>query len=222
MLREIEARLDAVAWFAGDKPLRQNVRAALARMPDMARAAARLTLRRGGPRDLSAIGQGLGVALDVAALVSATRGLTPLPEHVRDACRVMGHDAGDLAASIGKALAADLPLTAGDGGFIARGYRSDLDEERMLRDDHRRVIVGLQASYAAQTGIKSLKIKHNNILGYFVEVSAQNAPALGRAKLRDCSSIARRSPVLRASRPSSWVIWSRSSSMPRPAPWRSN
>ena len=93
-------------------------------------------------------------------------------------CLILGHGGGALSASIARALGADLPLSARDGGFIARGYRSDLDEERLLRDDHRRVIVGLQATYSARTGIKSLKIKHNNILGYFVEVSSQHASAL--------------------------------------------
>jgi DNA mismatch repair protein MutS len=175
---EIEARLDSVQWFANDRVLRDKVRAALARMPDMARAAARLILGRGGPRDLHAVGQGLHVALEVSSLLASTGNLMTVPRHIGEARHILGHDEGKMADSILQALASDLPMSARDGGFVARGYRADLDEQRMLRDDHRRVIVGLQASYSASTGVRSLKIKHNNVLGYFVEVSLQMSPAL--------------------------------------------
>ncbi len=179
----IRERLDAVAWFAGDKALRQQVRAALIRVPDMARATARLALGRGGPRDVAAVGQGLSVVLDIAARLVASAGPLPLPAQIQAASQVLSHDAGDLALAIGRALAADLPLLARDGGFISQGYRQELDEERLLRDDARRVIAGLQAAYSSQTGIKSLKIRHNNVLGYFVEVTSQHAAALQAADL---------------------------------------
>ncbi|MDP9138523.1 MAG: DNA mismatch repair protein MutS [Pseudomonadota bacterium] len=175
---EIDARLDAVAWFVSDAELRRKLRQALAGMPDMERAAARLVLGRGGPRDLAAVGHGLALALEIAALLRSSGGLAPLPEQIHEACITLGHDGSELSVAIVRALGADLPLSARDGGMIVAGYRSDLDEARLLRDDHRRVIVGLQASYAERTGIKALKIKHNNILGYFVEVSSQHAAAL--------------------------------------------
>ncbi|MGH6644680.1 MAG: DNA mismatch repair protein MutS, partial [Bradyrhizobium sp.] len=83
-----------------------------------------------------------------------------------------------LAMHLGDALQEELPLLARDGGFVRSGYSNDLDENRTLRDDTRQVIAGLQSDYAAKTGIKSLKLRHNNVIGYFIEVSAQNAPIL--------------------------------------------
>ena len=84
----------------------------------------------------------------------------------------------NLLRSCGAALADDLPLLKRDGGFVRRGYSADLDEALALRDESRKIVAGLQARYASETGIRSLKIKHNNVLGYFVEVTAGQAPAL--------------------------------------------
>ena len=94
-----------------------------------------------------------------------------------------------LVERLARALAAELPLLARDGGFIAPGYAPELDELRELRDDSRRSIAALQARYAAETGIASLKIRHNNVLGYYIEVSA--AECTHRRWARS-SSIARR------------------------------
>jgi DNA mismatch repair protein MutS len=78
-----------------------------------------------------------------------------------------------LAAELSAALAAELPAFKRDGGFVRDGYDSTLDETRALRDESRRVVAALQARYSEETGIRILKIKHNNVLGYFVEVTAQ-------------------------------------------------
>ena len=78
------------------------------------------------------------------------------------------------------ALADELPLNKRDGGFIRDRFDGDLDEHRKLRDGSRQVIAGLQTRYADATGIKSLKVRHNNVLGYFVEVTATNAGALAK------------------------------------------
>jgi DNA mismatch repair protein MutS len=175
---EIEARLEAIEWFTGDEALRRDVRAALSRLPDIARATARLTLGRGGPRDLAAAGQGLTVAGEVAALLDAAAKHRALPGELGEARRALDGADSELAASISLALGDAPPLTARDGGFIAQGYSTELDAERLLRDDHRRVIAGLQATYAAATGIRSLKIRHNHLLGYFIEVTSQHASRL--------------------------------------------
>jgi DNA mismatch repair protein MutS len=174
----INARLDDVAFFVERSPLRDELREGLAAMPDFERALSRLTLGRGGPRDLAAIRDGLACAADVARRIDEATDLGGLPANLarcRDAMTGAGRDLRVLLEAV---LGADLPLAAGDGGFVRPGYSAELDEARSLRDETRRVIADLQAKYAEATGIRSLKIRHNNVLGYFIEVTAQNAAVL--------------------------------------------
>ncbi len=167
----INARLDAVQALVADAALRDDVRDALRGTPDMARALSRLTLGRGGPRDLAAIRDGLTAAGALRARLSKDEAL---PQLLLEAARDLGeHDT--LRDRLDRALGPSLPLLARDGGFIAPSYAPQLDELRTLRDASRKLIAGLQARYADETGIASLKVRHNNVLGYFVEVSAANA-----------------------------------------------
>ncbi len=168
-LAVIHARQEAVQHLVDDAGLTADLREALARVPDMDRALSRLALERGGPRDLAAIRAGLkqGAAIaarlpeDVAPLLAeATRDLT-------------GHDA--LIQLLDAALVAEPPLMARDGGFVAAGFDADLDQTRRLRDEGRGVIAGMQADYARMAGVPSLKIKHNNVLGYFIETTSTHA-----------------------------------------------
>ena len=172
----IERRLDQVQWFVDCESQREHVRAALRQCPDIERALSRLTLQRGGPRDLAAIRDGLTVATALSGSVRGD-GLSvlppPLAEHL-DA--LVGH--AELVAELTRALAADLPVATRDGGFIAAAYSQVLDEARSLRDDSRRLIAALQARYAEATGIAGLKIRHNNLLGYYVEVATRHAGSL--------------------------------------------
>ena len=140
-------------------------------MPDMPRALSRLALQRGGPRDLGSIRQGLATARQIAALLSEGR----LTEELSEALVALQTLPADLETMLAEKLAEDLPLLKRDGGFLAEGASAELDEVRALRDQSRRVIAGLQLTYADETGIKSLKIKHNNVLGYFIEVTQNNA-----------------------------------------------
>ena len=168
-LAEIHARLDGVRFLLEQGRLTADLRDALRKAPDMDRALSRLGLERGGPRDLAAIRNGLAAALDVAAMLPADA-----PAKLTEAGQALtGHD--DLLDLLEQSLIADPPLLARDGGFIAPGYDADLDEARQLRDEGRGVIAGMQAEYAAQTGISSLKVKHNNVLGYFIETTATHA-----------------------------------------------
>jgi DNA mismatch repair protein MutS len=80
-------------------------------------------------------------------------------------------------------LADELPLFKRDGGFVRDGYEPALDESRTLRDESRQVVAQLQARYADDTGVKTLKIRHNNVLGYFVDVTAQHGEKLLGAPL---------------------------------------
>ena len=169
----ISARLDGIGWLVDRSELRQALRASLRQVPDMERALSRLSLGRGGPRDLAAVRDGLkpGAHLQTELLGRAED--TP-PETLAQAAQALGPHEG-LIDRLGRALAPELPVLARDGGFVAAGYAPHLDELKQLRDESRRLIAGLQATYAKATGIASLKIKHNNVLGYFLEVSAANA-----------------------------------------------
>ena len=175
----IAERLDAVEFFFDDARLSDDLRAALAQVPDVARALSRISLGRGGPRDLAAVRDGLIQASALRGLLQGARGL--VPKAVAEAMTDLGEH-GQLTDRLGRALADDLPLLARDGGFIRQGYAPALDEHRQLRDDSRKLIAGLQARYAEETGIPGLKIKHNNVLGYFIEVAAKQADRIKTGK----------------------------------------
>lgn len=170
----INARLDAVAYLIDDVSLSDGLRDALKQVADMPRALSRLALERGGPRDLGAIRQGLAAAAIVGQLLD--QGL--LPDELAEALADLKALPSALEAMLSEMLADDLPLLKRDGGFVREGSNAELDEVRALRDQSRRVIAGLQLQYAEETGIKSLKIKHNNVLGYFIEVTAGNADVM--------------------------------------------
>ncbi|MFO1033479.1 MAG: DNA mismatch repair protein MutS [Hyphomicrobiales bacterium] len=174
----IEARLNAVSALAGDDALRSQLRTALDAMPDLERALARLSANRGGPRDLAMLRGGLAAAEAIARLLGGT-----LPAAITHEAAVLAAAPHDLARRLGAALAETLPVFARDGGFIAAGFHVGLDEQRALRDDTRQVIAALQARYVEMTGLRTLRIKHNNILGYFIEVNPKEAETLARPDL---------------------------------------
>lgn len=176
----IEARLDAAALFLDAREMRSDVRDALKQAADIERARMRLLHRRGGPRDLATICNGLTIGERVAALLRNDG--APLPELVEGAAATLSLTnkprVADLVTDLKAALAADLPAYAREGGFIAAGYDPALDEARTLKENARGVIAELEANYAKATGVSGLKIKYNNVLGYFVEVTARHADVL--------------------------------------------
>lgn len=168
----LDERLDAVAYLVQEGALRAELRAGLKAAPDMERALSRLSLGRGGPRDLAAVRDGLEAARRLHLALVDQR-FSPCPSALRAATeRLVGQE--ELLGELQQALAGELPVAARDGGFIAVGYDEALDELKTLRDESRKLIAALQAKYAEETGIASLKVKHNNVLGYFIEVSASN------------------------------------------------
>jgi DNA mismatch repair protein MutS len=170
----IARRLDAVELVAADALLRADIRQRLAAAQDLARSLARLVLGRGGPRDLAAIRDGLEAAAGLRARLAEV----PATAEIAEAMAALGRPDPSIAAELAAALADELPLLKRDGGFVAPRYDTTLDDTRALRDESRRVVAALQARYADETQVKSLKIRHNNVLGYFVEVTAQHGDRL--------------------------------------------
>ncbi len=169
-LEAIGKRLDAVEYFIAERALSDSLRSHLRRIPDIDRALSRLSLDRGGPRDLAAIRR----TLEHAAAIAAELEERALPDLISEsAAELTGQS--ELLETLETALETEPPLLVRDGGFIAAGYDRELDEARKLRDEGRSVIAEMQSEYADETGISSLKIKHNNMLGYFVEVKANRA-----------------------------------------------
>jgi len=162
----VHERLDSVSILADSVEFREHLRDGLRRVHDLERALARLSLDRGGPRDLAAIRNTLAVAGAIAASAQDRE----LPSLLKRAwANLTGQEA--LLALLDDALVAEPPVLVRDGGFIAPGHDSELDEARHLRDEGRQVIAAMQADYARETGIQSLKIRHNNVLGYFIETT---------------------------------------------------
>lgn len=163
----IESRLSAVDWFLNNPSVRSVLRQHLKKVPDLERCLNRIALKRGGPRDLAALGQGLSVAQALSDQLKFSR----LPGELEGIATQL-HQDSTLCSTLKDALADDLPMLARDGHFIRKGYSRELDSLHNLRDHGRQLIAQLQTKYAQETAIPSLKIKHNAILGYFIEITS--------------------------------------------------
>ena len=183
----INARLDAVSHLLGEPALREDVRAALSGAPDIARAISRLSFGRGSPRDLGFVRDGLIAATKCAGLLSdSVRAVSlpseiGLPSELADIVDRLSVAAGPLLDELSSALGDELPVNRRDGGFVRVGYLAELDEARRLKEDARQVLAELETRYRDETGVKSLKVRQNNILGFFIEVTQANAGPLTSA-----------------------------------------
>ncbi|WP_439619392.1 DNA mismatch repair protein MutS [Hyphomonas sp.] len=184
---EIESRLEAVAWLLAEPDILDGLRCRLKAAPDIERARTRLRLGRGGPRDLQAIGRALLAGDEAARSLESIEG--GVPARIQDSTRALllanSPPLQAIASDLMRALNDSLPMLARDGGFIAPGWDKALDEARRLRDDSRRIIAELQARYSGETGISALKIKFNNVLGYFIDVPARHGDSLMAPPLSD-------------------------------------
>ena len=175
---DIGGRLDAVAYFVGQERLRADLRAILRAAPDFIRALSRLSLDRGGPRDLAAMRDGLNAAGLVARRLAARPDSSvSLAEAGAKLVQSDGALEGELAATLND----ELPLNKRDGGFVRSGALAPLDEARALRDESRRVIAELQGKYCELAETRQLKIKHNNFLGFYIETQQAQGERLLRA-----------------------------------------
>ena len=196
-IEEINKRLDIIEFFNDNSNIRQDLRALLKSCPDVERAVSRLTLGRGGPRDLANIKTTLAAIPKIKNLLLAAGTealLEKLPEALKAVADRLGyHD--HLVSALDGALEEELPLLARDGGFVRKGYYPPLDEIKEIKDDSHKLIVELQNKYAESTGISNLKIKYNNVIGYFIEVQSKFA-----AEMLENKEFIHRQSVLNASR----------------------
>lgn len=183
----ITARYDSVEYFLANEHLRDAIRSRLKSAPDLERARSRIRLGRGGPRDLAAIGTALKAG--EAAVAETARAQTNPPALIEQALHALTlsnqPELAALTTDLGQALSDDLPTLARDGGFVADGWDAALDEARSLKSDSRQIIAELQARYSDETGISALKIKFNNVLGYFIDVPARHADPMMQPPLAE-------------------------------------
>jgi DNA mismatch repair protein MutS len=177
-VRAINARLDAVQFLTTEDAVRDRLRDCLRQAADISRAVARLAFGRGGPRDLAAVRDGLAAAADCAQILARKSEPIGLPHELSSLMQALGGVPPALPQALASSLVEDPPHLRRDGGFVRAGARTELDQARALRDESRQIIANLEAQYVADTGVKSLKIRHNNILGYYIEVTALNAGPL--------------------------------------------
>jgi len=170
----IEARLALVQWLLADPLLRGDLRTVLRALPDIGRALGRVVAGRGSPRDLGQLRDGLTEARRIHDHLARRADKPALLEELLPS--LSGH--GALTDLYARALVPAPPTERGQGGFIAEGYDHALDELRRISGDARRAIAALEAKYRDQTGIAALKIRHNGVLGYFVEVPARHGDVL--------------------------------------------
>lgn len=180
-IEQISERYDAIDFYIENPSLVENLREILSRTPDLARPLSRIELSRGGPRDIGAIARGLKLANEISLLFGGN-----LPKIIKSAieiCNLQNNFAlCELSSILDNALIEDLPFLARDGGFVKRGFDPSLDEFVVLRDESRRLIASLNQQINEISG-QQLKIKFNNILGYFIEATPKQAPPLFEAPL---------------------------------------
>ena len=174
-IEKIKNRQNEIEVFTTNKNLLNFFKDNLKHIPDMERALARLSVDRGGPRDLGALKEGLRQAETIQATL-----ITSKQDALNDITQNLGQSNAlkELSDTLNKALENDLPFLDRDGGFITKGYHARLDELRTLKDDSKRHIAALQAKYRQMTGIDTLKVTYNNVLGYFIDVTARHADKL--------------------------------------------
>lgn len=181
-VKKINARLDVVEFFLKHQDVREKLRTVLKSCPDIERAVSRLGVGRGGPRDLLSIGVTLGSLPKLITLIETFKPIDvvdELPSAVAKVLQKFGNHAM-LVNMLANALWVEdrnneLPLLARDGDFIKTGYSPELDAVRDLKNKGHNYILNLQSKYVQQTGIEHLKIKYNNVIGYFIEIPNKEA-----------------------------------------------
>ena len=194
---EIEERLKVIDFFIDEEFIRQDIRALLKTCPDIERPLSRILIKRGGPKDLAAIKTALSIVPKVKNIlmgVSTQNIMREYPAPISKIIEKLGHYE-NLVDEINRALKDELPQSARDGNFIREDYYPPLDEIRRLKDNSQQIIAQMQNKYASMTNIANLKIKYNNLIGYFIEVPSKFA-----AKMMEDKTFIHRQSVLNAVR----------------------
>ncbi|MGH1455573.1 MAG: DNA mismatch repair protein MutS [Alphaproteobacteria bacterium] len=173
----INARLDRVECLFTDIELQSILRDFMRGVPDIERSLSRITVGRSGPKDLAVIRDGLIQSEVIRAELQNNTAAKPVFSKELDSL-AQSPDNAALQDRLKKALEDVPPALARDGGFVREGYSDKLDDLRKLRNDSRTHIAALQSKYQKQSSVDTLKIKYNNVLGYFIEVPAKKADAL--------------------------------------------
>lgn len=179
-IRIINDRLDCVEYFVQSSDFRDKSRELLKQVPDISRALSRLSLDRAGPRDLVSVKNGL-IQANVFIQHFETQNL---PANLRESLLRL-HVNETVLEQLNKSIENEPPLLVRDGGFVKSEFSQELDELRLLRDEGRQIILGLQTKYTEITSIAALKIKHNNVLGYFIETPATHADKMLNASFSE-------------------------------------
>ncbi len=175
---KINKRLDQIEWLNAHSDLCETLRVMLKSLPDLQRIMGRIVALRSSPRDLRALCDALQtVPLVRSKILEATNKDVADTKIWEDLCEALGNY-DSLCQLLNNALADELPQLAREGNFIRRNYSAVLDDICAKRDNGRRIISQLESQYRQDTGIDNLKIKHNNILGYHVEVTSKHASKL--------------------------------------------
>jgi len=164
----LEARQEAVAEFKERMAERVAIRTALRRVQDIARLSTRLTLGLSGPRELLALKDSLSALPELREQLARCRSVLLTGQHDHwDDCR-------DLYDLIERTVNPDAPLAVRDGGVITPGYDPRIDELRKARAEGKDWIAALESKERERTGIDSLKIRYNQVFGYYIEVTKAN------------------------------------------------
>ena len=166
---EIEARHGAVAELHASHAKRDLLRTLLKEVSDIERLIGRLNLGSATPRDLVALRRSLDQVPQIREALAHSE--SSLLQVLNDA----SDELADVRALIENAIEDDPPARVIDGGVIRTGYSSELDELRSLSRDAKQTIASMEAEERARTGVGNLRIRFNNVFGYFIEVSKANA-----------------------------------------------
>lgn len=185
---EINKRLDSVDFFVKKDELLLKLRTELKKTGDMARSVSRLGLGRGSPKDILTLSQGLMLCQEIENFFHDVTDLKKI-DNVFNAVKKLKISNNSklfrFAVEASKAFLSDAPLNLRQGGFIASGWSSELDELKILRSDSRQHIANLQAEYREVSSIPTLKVKHNNILGYFIEITPKYSDKMNDGHLKE-------------------------------------
>ena len=162
----INARLDIVEALKAAPTLRSDIRTSLKAMFDLERLNTRASLGKAGPKELAQIRDSLHLLPDLKALIDDH----PALQGIQARLQLFP----ELADTLASAIVDDPPNVLRDGGFIRVGFNQDLDELIKLSTDSRAWIINLEQREREETGISSLKVRHNKVFGYYIEVSKAN------------------------------------------------